>query len=88
MQKCELYTLDSSDIKFTGNTIITLMSKVNEGNKDQTKPLKSKYYWQLRGMLGCLCTFGVHYEILWNNTRIMMEGIIIEDIEFKVEEEE
>lgn len=86
MKKCELFTLDNDDIKFTGETIIGLMKKVEEENKDQTKPLKSKHYWELKGMLACLCTLDINYEILWDYFKSKKIGIIIEDMEFKIEE--
>ena len=91
MKKYELFALNREDIKFTGKTITGLMKKVEDGNKGQDKPLKSKFYWQLRGMLACLSALNIDYEILWNNSNIdnlKMTGIIIEDIEFKVGEEE
>ena len=88
MKKYELFALNKEDIKFTGATITVLMKKVEDGNKDQDKPLKSKYYWQLKGMLACLCTLNIDYEILWEDSNINnlnMTGIIIDGIEFKTE---
>lgn len=88
MEKYELFALNKEDIKFTGATITVLMKKVEDGNKDQSKPLKSKFYWKLEGMLACLCTLDIDYEILWDDSNIdnlKMTGIIIEGIEFKTE---
>lgn len=87
MEKYELFALNKEDIKFTGATITVLMKKVEDGNKDQVKPLKSKFYWQLKGMLACLCALNIDYEILWDDSNIddlKMTGIIIEGTEFKI----
>ena len=88
MKNYELLSLNKDNIKLTGETIAVLMKKVEDGNKDQSKPLKSKFYWQLKGMLACLCALNIDYEILWNDSNIddlKMTGIIIEGIEFKTE---
>ena len=88
MKKYELFALNKEDIKYTGATITALMKKVKDENKDQVKPLKSKHYWRLDGMLACLCTLNIDYEILWDDSDIdnlKMTGIIIEGIEFKTE---
>ena len=91
MKKYELFVLNKEDIKFTGKTITGLMKKVEDGNRYQAKPLKSKFYWKLEGMLACLCTLNIDYEILCDDSDIdnlKMTGIIIGGIEFKVGEEE
>ena len=64
------------------------MRKVEDGNNERAKHLRSTYYWQLEGMLACLCTLNIDYEILWDDSNIdnlKMTGIIVDGIEFKTE---
>lgn len=88
MKNYELLALNKDNLEFTGATIIILMKKVEDENKDQSKLLKSKHYWELKGMLACLSALNIYYEILWDYSNIdnlKMTGIIIEGIEFKTE---